>query len=194
MTVLVVIISGLGLITFARNGNHIYVESAWEFQHSYEAVHHIVFENVEGDGFNGYWLIGWLAPEQNYILVKEEGKTIYSYGNESLQSIGKDLLEDFDLNLNDKEFAYTNTLENDFLYFERQILNGKSYSLYFVSERSVHDEDKALESALQSTVYFVVGSLVIFWTRIILTAERRKRHDAAAAELCDRHFRSGLAQ
>lgn len=162
MTVLVVIISGLGLITFARNGNHIYVESAWEFQHSYEAVHHIVFENVEGDGFNGYWLIGLLAPEQNYILVKEEGKTIYSYGNESLQSIGKDLLEDFDLNLNDKEFAYTNTLENDFLYFERQILNGKSYSLYFVSERSVHDEDKALESALQSTVYFVVGSLVIF--------------------------------
>ena len=103
-----------------------------------------------------------MAPEQNYIRVKEEGKVIYSYGNESLQSIGKNLLEDSDLNLDDKEFTYTNTLENDFVYFERQTFNGKNYSLYFVSERSIHDEDKALEAALQNTIYFVVGSLIIF--------------------------------
>ena len=43
MTVLVLIISGLGLLIFARNGNHIYVESAWEFQHASEAVHNIIF-------------------------------------------------------------------------------------------------------------------------------------------------------
>lgn len=159
MTALVVIICSLGLLSFARNGNHIYVESAWEFQHACEAVHNIIFNK---NSSVGYWLIGLLAPEQNFIRVKEEGKVIYSYGNESLQSIGKNLLEDSDLNLGDKEFTYTNTLENDFVYFERQIFNGKNYSLYFVSERSIHDEDKALESALQSTVYFVVGSLIIF--------------------------------
>ena len=159
MTVLVLIISGLGLLSFARNGNHIYVESAWEFQHACEALHKIIFNKNDSVG---YWLIGLLAPEQNFIRVKEEGKVIYSYGNESLQSIGKNLLEDSDLNLGDKEFTYTNTSENDFVYFERQIFNGKNYSLYFVSERSIHDEDKALESALQSTVYFVVGSLIIF--------------------------------
>lgn len=159
MTALVIIICGLGLLSFAKNGNHIYVESAWEFQHACEAVHKIIFNK---NSSVGYWLIGLLAPEQNYIRVLEEDKVIYSYGNESLQSIGKNLLEDSDLNLGDKEFTYTNTLENDFVYFERQIFNGKNYSLYFVSERSIHDEDKALESALQSTVYFVVGSLIIF--------------------------------
>ena len=159
MTALVIIICGLGLLSFAKNGNHIYVESAWEFQHACEAVQKIIFNK---NSSVGYWLIGLLAPEQNYIRVLEEDKVIYSYGNESLQSIGKNLLEDSDLNLGDKEFTYTNTLENDFVYFERQIFNGKNYSLYFVSERSIHDEDKALESALQSTVYFVVGSLIIF--------------------------------
>ena len=159
MTALVITICGLGLMIFARNGNHIYVESAWEFQHACEAVHKIIFNKNRSVG---YWLIGLLAPEQNFIRVKEEGKVIYSYGNESLQSIGKNLLEDSDLNLGDKEFTYTNTLENDFVYFERQIFNGKNYSLYFVSERSIHDEDKAFETALQSTIYFVVGSLIIF--------------------------------
>lgn len=162
MTVLVVIISGLGLIIFARNSNHIYIESAWEFQHSYEAVHHIVFNNVGKKSSVGYWLIGLLAPEQNYIRVIEDGETIYSYGNVALQDIGKNLLEDSDLNFGDKEFAYTNTLENEFVYFEKQIANGKSYQLYFVSERSIHDEDKTLEAAVQNTVYFVVISLVIF--------------------------------
>lgn len=162
MTVLVVIISGLGLIIFARNGNHIYIESAWEFQHSYEAVHHIVFNNVGKKSSTGYWLIGLFAPEQNYIRVIENDETIYSYGNVALQDIGKNLLEDSDLNFGDKEFAYTNTLENEFVYFEKQIANGKSYQLYFVSERSIHDEDKALEAAVQNTVYFVVISLVIF--------------------------------
>jgi len=34
MTALVITICGLGLMIFARNGNHIYVESAWEFQHA----------------------------------------------------------------------------------------------------------------------------------------------------------------
>ena len=158
-TALVIVICGLGLLSFARNGNHIYIESAWEFQHACEAVHKIIFNK---NGSVGYWLIGLLAPEQNYIRVMEENRIIYSYGNESLQSIGKNLLEDSNLNLADKEFTYTNTLENDFVYFEKQTVNGKNYSLYFVSERSIHDEDKVLEAALQNTVYFVVGSLIIF--------------------------------
>ncbi len=166
MTALVIIISGLGLLIFARNGNHIYVESAWEFQHACEAIHYIVFDDDDDDDYDynsvGYWLIGLLAPEQNYIRVVEENKIIYSYGNESLQSIGKTLLEDVDLNFGDKEFTYTNTLENDFVYFERQIFDGQSYSLYFVSRRSIHDEDEDLEEALQNTIYFVVGSLIIF--------------------------------
>ena len=164
MTVLVVIICGLGLIIFARNGNHIYVESAWEFQHACEAVHRIVFDNVANNKKSsvGYWLIGLLAPEQNFIRVIEEEKIIYSYGNESLRGIGKDLLENSGLNFGDKEFAYTNTLENEFVYFEKQTLNGKTYQLYFVSERSIHDEDKALEAAVQNTVYFVAISLIIF--------------------------------
>ena len=132
ITLLVVIISGLGLIIFARNGNHIYIESALEFQHACEVVHNIIFS----DDADSYWLIGLLTPEQNFIRVVEEGKIIYSYGNESLQDIGKDLLKDTALNFGDKNFAYTNTLENNFVYFEKQILNGKSYQLYFVSERS----------------------------------------------------------
>lgn len=167
MTALVVIISGLGLLIFARNGNHIYVESAWEFQHACEAIHYIIFNDDDDDydyDYNsvGYWLIGLLAPEQNYIRVVEENKIIYSYGNESLQSIGKNLLEDVDLNFGGKEFTYTNTLENDFVYFERQIFDEQNYSLYFVSRRSIHDEDEDLEEALQNTIYFVVGSLIIF--------------------------------
>ncbi|MBR7024528.1 MAG: HAMP domain-containing histidine kinase [Selenomonadaceae bacterium] len=159
MTVLVLIISGLGLLIFARNGNHIYVESAWEFQHASEAVHNIIFNKNDSVG---YWLIGLLAPEQNFIRVTEEHRIIYSYGNESLQSIGKNLLEDPNLNLADKEFTYTNTLENDFVYFERQTFNGKNYSLYFVSERSILDKDKVLETALQNTICFVALSLIIF--------------------------------
>lgn len=103
MTLLVVIISGLGLIIFARNGNHIYVESTWEFQHASEALHNIIFNKNDSVG---YWLIGLLAPEQNFIRVTEENRIIYSYGNESLQDIWKNLLEDFDLNSGDKEFAY----------------------------------------------------------------------------------------
>lgn len=103
MTLLVVIISGLGLIIFARNGNHIYVESTWEFQHASEALHNIIFNKNDSVG---YWLIGLLAPEQNFIRVTEENRIIYSYGNESLQDIGKNLLRDFDLNSGDKEFAY----------------------------------------------------------------------------------------
>lgn len=162
MTALVVLICGLGLIIFARNGNHIYVENAWEFRHSCEAVHHIVFNNAGKNSSRGYWLIGLLAPEQNFIRVKEDGKIIYTYGNEALQDIGNDLLAGSAQNFGDKEFAYTNTLENDFVYFEKQNFGGKNFSLYFVSERSIHDEDKILEAAIQSTIYFVVASLIVF--------------------------------
>lgn len=172
MTLLVVFISSLGLIIFARNGNHVYIESAWEFQHSYEVVHRILFDDVgiRKENSIGYWLIGLLAPEQNFILVKENDIIVYSYGNESLRGVGKSFSKESALNINldDKEFTYTSTLENDFVHFEKYTLNGKSYWLYFVSERSLHDEDKALEAAVENTIYFVIISLAVF----VLTTSR----------------------
>lgn len=126
-------------------------------QHAYEAVHYIIFDekDVRKENFGGYWLIGLLAPEQNYILVSENDKIIYSYGNESLNSIGKTFFQESDLNFK-PEFTYTGTLENDFVHFEKNVLDDKIYQLYFVSERSLHDEDEALEDALEITIGFVI--------------------------------------
>lgn len=169
MTIVVIIVSSLGLIIFARNGNHVYIENAWEFQHSYEVVHRILFDDVgiRKENSIGYWLIGLLAPEQNYVLVKENDIIVYSYGNESLHGVGKSFSKESDLN-HKPEFTYTGTLENDFVHFEKYTLNGKSYWLYFVSERSLHDEDKTLEAAVGNTIYFVIISLAVF----VLTTSR----------------------
>ena len=163
MTLLVIVVSGLGLIIFARNGNHVYIENAWEFQHAYEAVHHIIFdeEDVRKENSIGYWLIGLLAPEQNYILVSENNKIIYTYGNETLHGIGKTFFQASDLN-HKQEFTYTSTLENDFVHCEKHSLKDKNYRIYFVSERSLHDKDEALEDALEITIVFVVVSLAVF--------------------------------
>ena len=165
-TFLVVAISTMGLILFARGGNHIYIENTIEFQRACEVLHHIVFRHIQTNEGNDveYWLIGLLAPEQNYILIQRENQVIYTYGNQSLAEMGR---KDFEKSKHNtevvgKDFTDINTLDNDFVCIEKHIIDEKAYWLYFVTERSSIDKDKALESAIESTGYFVAFSLAIF--------------------------------
>lgn len=165
-TLLIISISTLGLIFFARGGNHIYIENTIEFQRACEVLHHIAFRHIQSDNENDleYWLIGLLAPEQNYILIQRENQVIYTYGNQALAETGK---QDFEKSKKSAEgigrdFTDINTLDNDFVCIEKHVIGDHAYWLYFVSEKSSNNRDEALELAIAKTGYFVLISLVIF--------------------------------
>ena len=129
-TFLVLAVSTIGLIVFARGGNHIYIENTIEFQRACEVLHHIVFRHIQTHNDNEleYWLIGLLAPEQNYILIQRENQVIYTYGNQSLAEMGKDDFEESKQNTEviGKDFTDINTLDNDFVCIEKHISDGKA--------------------------------------------------------------------
>ena len=166
MTLLVIAFSCVGLIMFARNGNHIYIESASEFQHSCELIHHVAFNHLDDVSENDieYWLVGLLAPDQNYISLQKSNQVIYTYGNKALSGIWQEDLDKARHNADilGKEYTDINTLENDFVYIEKQIINGDVYWLYFVTEKSLIDKDEDLETALDRTLYFTIISLIAF--------------------------------
>jgi signal transduction histidine kinase len=62
----------------------------------------------------------------------------------------------------ENDSAFISTRENKFVYLEKQTVNGKNFFLCFISECSLYDKDKALEAAVQTTIYFVIASLLIF--------------------------------
>ena len=165
-TFLVLAVSTIGLIVFARGGNHIYIENTIEFQRACEVLHHIVFRHIQTHNDNEleYWLIGLLAPEQNYILIQRENQVIYTYGNQSLAEMGKDDFEESKQNTEviGKDFTDINTLDNDFVCIEKHIIDDKAYWLYFVTERTQNNKDEALESAIERTGYFCIISLLSF--------------------------------
>ena len=167
MTILVILVSGLGLMMFARSGNHIYIENTIEFQRACEVLHHIVFNHIQDDDEGNeveYWLIGLLAPEQNYIMVQRENQVIYSYGNQLLAEMGRNDFEESKQNTEviGKDFTDINTLDNDFVCIEKHIIDDKAYWMYFVTERSPQDKDEVLEAALERTGYFVILSAIVF--------------------------------
>ena len=166
MTLMVILVSTIGLLLFARSGNHIYIESSIEFQHACEAIHHIVFRHIKENEENDleYWLIGLLAPEQNYILFQKGNETIYSYGNSTLATRGQ---QEFEHNKHNyekfgRDFTDINTLEDDFVCIEKQVIDNQSYWLYFVSEKSSYNKDEELELAIERTGYFTIISLMAF--------------------------------
>ncbi len=167
-TLLMILVSSLGLILFARGGNHIYIENTIEFQRACEVLHHIAFRHIndekEQENDIEYWLIGLLAPEQNYILIQRENQVIYTYGNQSLAETGKqDFEESQKITKGDvRDFTDINTLNNDFVCIEKHVIDGHAYWLYFVSETSSSNRDEALELAIARTGYFVLASLIIF--------------------------------
>ncbi|MBR2179446.1 MAG: HAMP domain-containing histidine kinase [Selenomonadaceae bacterium] len=165
-TFLVLAVSTIGLIIFARGDNHIYIENTIEFQRACEVLHHIVFNHVQKKNNNDveYWLIGLLAPEQNYILIQRENQVIYTYGNQSLAEMGKQDFEESQHNTEviGKDFTDINTLDNDFICIEKHIIDNEEYWLYFVTEKSTNNKDQPLESAIERTGYFCVVSLIVF--------------------------------
>ena len=176
MTVLIILISSIGLILFARSGNHVYIENTIEFQRACEILHHIVLKHIKNDENNDveYWLIELLAPEQNYIMVQRENQVIYAYGNQSLAEMGR---EDFEVSkqkssaMVSKDFTDINTLDNDFVCIEKHIIDNQAYWLYFVTEKPLNDKDKELEIAIENTGCFVIISLItfVFVTSLLLT-------------------------
>ena len=196
MTILMILVSCMGLVLFARSGNHIYLESSSEFKRACEAIHQIIFRHTqesEGDKNNDieYWLIGLLAPEKNFILFQIGDQTVYTYGNQSLATLGEKDFEEAKSTSDvfGKEFADINTLEDNYIYIEKQIVDNQTYWLYFVSEKSKNNADEPLEMAIKTTGYFVVISLMVFifiinlflskyiW-RNILTPLKKLRHGA----------------
>ena len=139
MTLLVILVSVIGLIMFARSGNHIYIENTIEFQRACEVLHHIAFRHIQSGGDNDteYWLIGLLAPEQNYILIQRESQVIFTYGNQSLAETARQDFEQSKQNseIVGRDFTDINTLNNDFVCIEKHIINDQSYWLYFVKNQ-----------------------------------------------------------
>lgn len=173
-TFLVLAVSTIGLILFARSGNHIYIENTIEFQRACEVLHHIAFRHIQhNDNDIEFWLIGLLAPEKNYILIQRENQVIYTYGNQSLAEMGKEDFEESKQNTEviGKDFTDINTLDNDFVCIEKHIINDKAYWLYFVTEKSTNNKDEALESAVERTGYLCIFSLIafVFVTSLLLS-------------------------
>ena len=166
MTLLVILVSVIGLIMFAKSGNHIYIENTIEFQRACEVLHHIAFRHIQSGGNNDteYWLIGLLAPEQNYILIQRENQVIFTYGNQSLAETARQDFEQSKQNSETmgKDFTDINTLSNDFVCIEKHIIDDQSYWLYFVTEKSMNNKDEALEKAVARTGYFIIISLIVF--------------------------------
>ena len=169
ITIFVILLSTIGLMLFARSGNHIYLENSSEFKRVCEVIHQIIFRHAKEDEPNGddeleYWLIGLLAPEKNYILFQVGDRTVYTYGNSSLATLGQKDFEEAKntYNVFGKEFADINTFDNDYIYIEKQIVDNQTYWLYFVSEKASSNIDEPLELAIKRTTYFIMIFLMVF--------------------------------
>ncbi|MBR1858729.1 MAG: HAMP domain-containing histidine kinase, partial [Selenomonadaceae bacterium] len=169
ITIFVILLSTIGLMLFARSGNHIYLENSSEFKRACEVIHQIIFRHAKEDEPNGddeleYWLIGLLAPEKNYILFQVGDRTVYTYGNSSLATLGQKDFEEAKntYNVFGKEFADINTFDNDYVYIEKQIVDNQTYWLYFVSEKASSNIDEPLELAIKRTTYFIMIFLMVF--------------------------------
>ena len=109
-------------------------------------------------------MIGLLAPEKNYILFQVGDRTVYTYGNSSLATLGQKDFEEAKntYNVFGKEFADINTFDNDYIYIEKQIVDNQTYWLYFVSEKASSNIDEPLELAIKRTTYFIMIFLMVF--------------------------------
>ena len=165
MMVLIVLISGMGIMAFARSGNHIYIENETEFQYMHAIVRQIALHHVES-GSDPVWsrnFISLIAPDQNLIVVSRENERVYSYGNLSMFPLVGEIVKKCDAErvLSRQVSTYSYTRNDEFAYLEKFLFDNTVYTLCFVSRQARQNEDKVLDNTIHITVYCIIFSLVL---------------------------------
>lgn len=167
MTLAVIVASGLALLNFAKSGNHIYIETPIQFQHAYEAVHHIIFRSIRKNGVGEVqhgWIIELLNPQTSFLLVTQGSTPIFTYGNTELYGHVESLslIQETANLVTPYDNYYTRNLGNDFYYFEQKLIKGIPYNLHFIAHKSPRGTDDKLEHLSEDIVYLCGASLLLF--------------------------------
>lgn len=166
MTFIVVLVAAVGLVVFARNGNHIYIESTSEFQYTYSIVRRVILHRFmeNGNPAAGQYLVGLLAPDQNLIVLRKNNQTVYDYGNHELTARVRQIQDkaERDGMFSGSNGTCTYTSDNDLVYLEKYTVGNNLYTLSFMSQRERQNSDKVLDDTIRFTVYSVFISLLLF--------------------------------
>lgn len=166
MTFIVVMVAALGLIVFARSGNHIYIESTSEFQYTYTILRRVILHNFmeNGNPAAGQYLVGLLAPDQNLVVLRKNEQTVYDYGNHELMPLVQQAQDkaERDGMLSDSNGTCTYASGNDLVYMEKNTVGNNLYTMNFMSRRERQNSDKVLDDTFRITVYSVFISLLLF--------------------------------
>lgn len=155
----------LGLLEYARSGNHLAVESASQFEVMANSLSHVVFHGIRHDdklNTRFRWTVDLLNPVQNYVIVRTEKDVMYTYGNENLSAMlqnipGIEQISDFTAERNGR---YIHVSQGDFYFLEKATVSGTPYYLIYVSQRAPYGTDGSIETAYHTSMWVVLGLLL----------------------------------
>ncbi|MDY6084604.1 MAG: HAMP domain-containing sensor histidine kinase [Dialister sp.] len=162
ITLVLLVSAALGLYTYARNGNHLMAESSFQFNAIAQGVHTAVFHYIRHSGIEAdfAWAVELIDPVQNYVVVDQDGKPFYVYGNDKLAPAVRFLREKGIVDKVDRKKARSifNMQENGAYYFlEKQEIQGHAYHLFLVSHEMPPGSDSAIEEAVRGTLKVLAG-------------------------------------
>ncbi len=167
MTFFVILSSFGGLYLYAKSGNHVMAESGFQFNVVSKVVRTAVFHNLKhGEPItDDHWVMDILDPVQTYVVLYEDGKLIYQYGNDGMQVEVEDLRQkkvQEELDRSPTGGVYSRVRMGNYDFLERNDLNGHRYHLYVMAHQPVERSDAAIEVAFRNSNRFIVISLVGF--------------------------------
>lgn len=169
MAFVILLSAAAGVFIFIRCGNHVYIESADQFNHASEALYYGIFHNrksqKELDNPANYdWLVQVLSPRQNYVILEKGNRVIYSYGNEALWPLLDSVppKEKLHERRNRDKGAYVHLMNTKFCSVRKRTVGGAVYYLYYVSRAEEHGTDDFLEDVSAGTGWFMLITLLAF--------------------------------
>ena len=163
MTMVIVTASVIGLTAFIRSGHHVAVESTAQFSNTAELARLTVFHWIDGEHGkpqNFDWLFQILAPERNYIEIRQDGEIIYTYGDRTLRPMIGQIPDPSLMKASEEGYIHSSQGKNYYLY--KRTVNGVPVYLYFVSDLVPHGTDGPLETVSRWVLIFICVCLLLF--------------------------------
>lgn len=172
MTFFVMLSCFTGLYLYAKSGNHIMAESSFQFNVASQVIKTCLFHGLNhGESIGKFqWVIEMIDPMQTYVILYQDGRPLYQYGNENIGRDVRKLKQRVEGNLESqmKDHTYSMTYEGKYQFVTTHPIHGKSYALYVLADRpAMGYSDAAFEKAFRNINRFIGISLVIF---IVLTS------------------------
>lgn len=171
MSFFIIISSFVGLLLYAKSGNHVMAEDSFQFNMISRTVSGVLYHNIRHHGnYDDYgWVIEMADPLVTYVELREGENVLYHYGNDGYRAMLalpeiKPLAQDL---LSSSDGTYSYIRPDRYVYMHREMIEGKNYDLYVLARHPKERTDKAIEEAFRGTGWFIIGALAFL---VILTS------------------------